>query len=62
MLAASVSFITPFEPACLLVYGPGKYRFIDFVKVGVGLTLLLAVVVLWMIPRLWPITLAAVPQ
>jgi di/tricarboxylate transporter len=28
MLAASVSFIAPFEPACILVYGPGKYRFL----------------------------------
>ena len=61
MLTASVSFITPFEPACLLVYGPGKYRFLDFAKVGVGLTILLAIVVLWMIPRLWPISLAPLP-
>jgi di/tricarboxylate transporter len=57
MLAASVSFLTPFEPACLLVYGPGKYRFLDFVKVGAGMTVLLALLVLWMIPRLWPLGL-----
>lgn len=44
MLAASVSFSTPFEPSCLLVYGPGRYRFRDFVVVGGGLTLLLALV------------------
>src|SRR5436189_5953907 len=31
MLAASVSFITPFEPSCILVYGPGKYKFMYFV-------------------------------
>jgi di/tricarboxylate transporter len=28
MLSASVSLITPFEPSCILVYGPGKYKFL----------------------------------
>jgi di/tricarboxylate transporter len=55
MLAASISFIAPFEPACILVYGPGRYRFLDFVKVGGGLTLLLAIVVLLLIPVFWPL-------
>ena len=55
MLAASVSFITPFEPSCILVYGPGKYRFIDFVKVGLGLTVVLAIVVLLLLPVFWPL-------
>ncbi|HEX8309923.1 MAG TPA: SLC13 family permease, partial [Chthoniobacteraceae bacterium] len=55
MLAASVSFITPFEPSCILVYGPGKYRFIDFVKVGAGLTVILATVVLLLLPFFWPL-------
>jgi di/tricarboxylate transporter len=59
MLAASVSFITPFEPSCILVYGPGKYRFIDFVKVGLGLTVLLSVVVLLLLPFFWPLHAAA---
>jgi di/tricarboxylate transporter len=58
MLGASLSFITPLEPSCILVYGPGKYRFADFVKVGLGLTLLLAVIVIWLIPRWWPLGLA----
>jgi di/tricarboxylate transporter len=53
MLAASVSFIAPFEPSCILVYGPGKYRFVDFVKVGLGLTAVLAVAVLLLIPVFW---------
>ncbi|MFN2507186.1 MAG: SLC13 family permease [Chthoniobacterales bacterium] len=56
MLAASVSFITPFEPSCILVYGPGKYRFIDFVKVGLGLTVLLTIAVLLLIQVFWPLT------
>ena len=53
MLAASVSFITPFEPSCILVYGPGKYRFMDFVKVGLGLTIVLTVAVLLALPLFW---------
>lgn len=56
MLAASISFITPFEPSCLLVYGPGKYRFRDYVKVGSGLTLTLAILLLILIPLFWPLT------
>jgi len=55
MLAASISFIAPFEPACILVYGPGKYRFVDYVKTGIGLTLILSVVVLLLIPLFWPL-------
>jgi di/tricarboxylate transporter len=53
MLAASVSFITPFEPSCILVYGPGKYRFIDFVKVGLGLTAVLTITVLLFLQMFW---------
>ncbi len=53
MLAASVSFITPFEPSCILVYGPGKYRFMDFVKVGTGLTVVLTVAVLLTLRLFW---------
>jgi di/tricarboxylate transporter len=53
MLAASVSFITPFEPSCVLVYGPGKYRFIDFVKVGLGLTAVLTITVLLLLQVFW---------
>jgi di/tricarboxylate transporter len=55
MLAASISFIAPFEPSCILVYSPGKYRFFDFVKVGFGLTVALAIVVLLLLPVFWPL-------
>lgn len=55
MLAASISFIAPFEPSCILVYGPGKYRFMDFVKTGVLLTLILSILVLILIPFFWPL-------
>ncbi len=54
-LAASISYITPFEPSCLLVYGPGKYRFRDFIVAGAPLSLLLLVVLMLLAPRLWPL-------
>lgn len=55
MFAASYSFITPLEPSCILVYGPGKYRFSDFVKVGLGLTLILSLAIIFLLPRFWPL-------
>ncbi|MCC9165762.1 SLC13 family permease [Pontibacter harenae] len=55
MVAASVSLITPFEPACILVYSPGKYRFWDFTRIGAPLTLLLVLVILIMVPVFWPL-------
>lgn len=54
MLAASVSLITPLEPSCILVYGPGKYRFSDFVKSGLGLTLILSLLIYFLVPWFWP--------
>jgi di/tricarboxylate transporter len=54
-LSASLSFITPFEPSCLIVYGPGKYRFRDFVVAGLPLTALVIVVILLLVPLIWPL-------
>lgn len=54
-VAASCSYLTPLEPSCLLVYGPGRYRFGDFVKVGAGVTLLVFAVAMILVPRLWPL-------
>ncbi len=51
--AASCSFLTPLEPACIMAYGPGRYRFRDFVIAGSGLTLIVYVVVMIMVPLLW---------
>ena len=53
MLAASSSFVAPFEPACILVSGPGKYRFTDYVKAGLGLTLIMAFLVWFFVPLIW---------
>jgi di/tricarboxylate transporter len=55
MLAASASFITPFEPSCILVYGPGRYKFFDFIKVGFGLTVLMVIVLVVLVPIYWPL-------
>lgn len=54
-LSASLSFITPFEPSCLIVYGPGKYRFRDFVLAGTPLTVLVIAILLVLVPVLWPL-------
>lgn len=54
-LAASCSFLTPLEPACLLVYGPGRYRFWDFPRVGALLTVLIYGIVILLVPLLWPL-------
>nr|WP_294895843.1 SLC13 family permease [uncultured Pedobacter sp.] len=54
MLSASVSMLTPFEPSCILVYGPGKYKFFDFFKVGGILTLVLMVILVMVIPFFYP--------
>jgi di/tricarboxylate transporter len=52
--AASFSFITPLEPACVLVYTPGRYRFMDFVKIGTILTVIVFVVSIILVPIFWP--------
>ncbi len=52
--AASCSFLTPLEPACVLVYTPGRYRFLDFVKVGSILTVAVFAIVILLVPVFWP--------
>lgn len=53
--AASCSFLTPLEPACVLVYTPGRYRFVDFLKVGSLLTIAVFAIVIWLVPVFWPL-------
>lgn len=54
-MAAVTSFFTPIgHHGNLLIYGPGNYQFGDFVKVGVPLTLIVAIIVSLMAPLLWP--------
>jgi len=54
-VGAATSYITPLEPACLMVYGPGNYRFMDFIKVGSILTLLIFSLVMLLVPIFWPL-------
>ena len=55
-VAASTSYLTPLEPACLMVYGPGRYRFFDFFRVGALLTVLIYVIAVLLVPYVWPLT------
>lgn len=55
-VGASCSFITPLEPACLMVFGPGNYRFTDFIKVGSLLTLIIFGIAMLLVPVIWPLT------
>ena len=55
MMAASASFATPIGyQTNLMVYGPGGYRFTDYVRFGLPLNLLLAAVTISLIPLFWP--------
>jgi di/tricarboxylate transporter len=54
-MAASASFTSPIShPANLLVMGPGGYRFNDYLRLGVPLTIVVFVVVMLLLPVLWP--------
>lgn len=54
-MAASSSFTSPVShPANVLVMGPGGYRFIDYVKLGLPLTLVVFVILMIFIPFFWP--------
>lgn len=54
-VAASTSFATPIaSPVNTLVLGPGGYRFVDFVKVGVPLQMIVWIVSLILLPLLFP--------
>lgn len=52
-VAASTSYLTPLEPSCLMVYGPGRYRFAEFFKVGWLLTVLIYVMAIILVPMVW---------
>lgn len=54
-IAASNSFVTPIgHQASILVYGPGGYRFFDYAKVGLPLTLLIWILMVIFLPLFWP--------
>ena len=54
MMAASASFATPIGyQTNLMVMGPGGYRFADYLKIGLPLNLITALVALCVIPLVW---------
>ncbi|MHC4945033.1 MAG: SLC13 family permease [Planctomycetota bacterium] len=55
-LAASSSFTSPVShPANLMVMGAGGYRFVDYIKSGVALTVVVFILILLVVPLFWPL-------
>lgn len=54
-VAASMCFASPFStPPNALVMGPGRYTFMDYVKVGLPLQIIMGIVMIFVLPLLFP--------
>ncbi len=55
MVAGSASFATPLGyQTNLMVYGPGGYRFTDYLRIGIPMNLAIGITAVLLAPRLWP--------
>lgn len=55
IIAANASFMTPVgAQAFTVVYGPGKYKFLDYAKVGLPITIINTLLALVLVPMVWP--------
>jgi di/tricarboxylate transporter len=55
-LGAALPLLSPLgHPAHLIIMGPGGYRFGDYIKVGLPLTLLILLVAVVAVPYFWPL-------
>lgn len=55
MVGASCSFISPMGyQTNLMVFGPGGYKYTDFVKMGVPLTIVVGIITMLLAPMIWP--------
>jgi di/tricarboxylate transporter len=55
MVGASAGFITPIGyQTNLMVYGPGGYRWSDYIRFGTPLSILVGLVTIYLVPKIWP--------
>ncbi len=55
MVGASCSFISPMGyQTNLMVYGPGGYKFTDFVKIGIPMSVIVGIITIFLAPVVWP--------
>jgi di/tricarboxylate transporter len=55
MVGASAGFITPLGyQTNLMVYGPGGYRWVDYIRFGVPLSIIVGIATMLIVPRVWP--------
>jgi di/tricarboxylate transporter len=56
-VAASTAFALPMGyQTHMMVYGPGGYKFSDFLRLGIPLDIITGLVAVFVIPLIWPLT------